>query len=157
MATVANRNYKRPFGGVIRFNPKVETKTTYGRWVTKQLHDHYETAKRVVESYIESYNNRDMQGMADAFNFPHVRLAKGNFVTIPDAQSLIASQHKVTAMLREEGWHHTALETLEVVQAAPEKVHVAIQCTRRKEDGSILHAFQTLWIVTRNASDHWGI
>jgi hypothetical protein len=125
--------------------------------MTKQLNDHYETAKRVVESYIEGFNNRDMQGMADAFNFPHVRLAKGNFVTIPDAQSLIASQQKVTAMLRDEGWHHTTLETLEVVQAGPDKVHAALQFTRRKEDDSILHAFETLWIVTRNASDHWGI
>ena len=119
-------------------------------------------AMAVVGNYIDGFNARDAEKMADAFNFPHVRLAKGNFITIDNATTLIASQQKVTHLLRDEGWTHTVIESMHAVQSNHEKVHLAIHFTRRAADEAVLHAFDTLWIVTcstdvSGANPHWGV
>ena len=60
-------------------------------------------ASAAVERYLEGFNKRDANILADGFNFPHVRLAKGKFVSIPDAQTFINTQARVTELLRAEG------------------------------------------------------
>ncbi len=115
-----------------------------------------QAAQEAVRAYIEAFNTRDANGMADAFNFPHVRLAKGQFTHIETREIFLARQDEVTRLLEEEGWDHTVLESVEVVHAGDEKVHLALEYTRRHADGVAYHRFQTLWIATMLAG-HWGI
>ncbi|NKC14845.1 MAG: hypothetical protein GKR94_22475 [Gammaproteobacteria bacterium] len=113
-------------------------------------------AQATVRAYIDGFNRRDAAAMASAFNFPHVRFAKGRVVTIPDSDAFVAAQARVTRMLLEEGWHHTVIEQMNVVQSGAEKVHVALEFTRRDKGGAVIHRFDTLWIATL-LDGKWGI
>ena len=114
------------------------------------------SAREAVARYLDGFNKRDAEIMADGFNFPHVRLAKGQFVTIPDADTFKEAQVKVTELLYAEGWHHTTMESCEIVQSGPDKVHVILRMVRRKADETPIHDFQSLWIVT-DLGGHWGV
>jgi hypothetical protein len=113
-------------------------------------------ASAAVERYLDGFNKRDANIMADGFNFPHVRLAKGQFVSIPDAQTFINTQAQVTELLRAEGWDHMTKESMSIVQSGPGKVHLAVHMVRRNSSGQPIHDFNSLWIVTEH-EDHWGV
>lgn len=113
-------------------------------------------AKAAVESYIEGFNARDSERMADAFHFPHIRLAKGRFTIVDSREQFIERQDAVSALLAEEGWSHTVLESIAAVHAGDDKVHLDIEYTRRSSDGVAYTRFETLWIATL-MNGRWGI
>ncbi|MEM7252397.1 MAG: hypothetical protein AAF493_13345 [Pseudomonadota bacterium] len=115
-----------------------------------------DAAQSAVRAYIDGFNARDAEQMANAFNFPHVRLAKGLFTHIESAAIFIERQDTVTELLRDEGWHHTRIESMTAVHSGPDKVHLAIEFTRRQADASVYSRFNTLWIVT-DQNNHWGV
>ena len=41
-----------------------------------------EAAKEAAWGFLNSFNNQDAMGVADSCNFPHVRLANGEFTRI---------------------------------------------------------------------------
>jgi hypothetical protein len=43
-----------------------------------------EAGKAAVRAYIKAFNQLDSSAMAEAFNFPHIRLASGQFTVIPE-------------------------------------------------------------------------
>lgn len=118
--------------------------------------DPRDAAEAVVHAYIEAFNVRDAEGMADAFNFPHVRLAKGSFTYIDTREVFVERQAVVTRLLTQEGWDHTVTESLSVVHAGEDKVHLRLEYTRRHADGTPYTRFDTLWIPTL-LNGHWGI
>ncbi|MGE3960937.1 MAG: hypothetical protein AB7F65_04575 [Dehalococcoidia bacterium] len=114
------------------------------------------TAVATIERWLGGFNARDAEVQVDAFNFPHVRFASGNFRTIEDGDAMRRQNEMVTRNLKEEGWSHTTLESAEPVQSGPGKVHVAVHYARRREDGSVYNEFDSLWVVTEQAG-HWGV
>ena len=115
-----------------------------------------EAAQAAVRAYIDAFNARDANGMADAFNFPHVRLAKGQFTHIETRGVFVGRQAEVTHLLAEEGWDHTVIESMSVIHASADKVHLNLEYTRRHADGTPYERFKTLWIGTL-LDGHWGI
>lgn len=112
--------------------------------------------KAAVRAYIDAFNKLDSSAMADAFHFPHIRLASGTFAIFESRDSFIRRFDGNTTALRAEGWHHTVIESLEVVHAVPDKVHLAIEYTRHRADDSVYSRFNSLWITTLQ-DGHWGI
>ncbi len=118
-----------------------------------------ESAKRgieAVEAFIDSFNAQDHERHADTLNYPHIRLADGKFTTIDSAETFIAGCRRNEPRLREEGWHHTVVASLEVLHAGTDKAHIAIRNDRCRADGTVYHSFDTFWIATRQ-DGHWGI
>ena len=115
-----------------------------------------EHGKAAVEAFVNAFNRVDLHGIADAFNFPHIRLNKGQFSIFQTREDFIQRSAGLKAGLQVEGWHHTTLESVEVIHAADEKVHMSIGFTRRLADDAVYSAFQTLWIATLQ-DGHWGI
>jgi len=113
-------------------------------------------AHAAVHAFVDAFNRSDQAAIADAFNFPHVRLAGGAFTSFADRADFLARRAPVNAALRDEGWHHTVLESIEVVHASRDKVHLSMRFTRHHVDGAVYADFPTLWIATRQ-SGHWGI
>lgn len=113
-------------------------------------------AERAVRAYMAAFNARDSNGMAATFHFPHVRLAKSRFVTIESREDYVSAQPRITQMLSDEGWDHTIVESLAVIQAGADKVHIAMNITRRDATGSVIHHFDTMWIVTLREGA-WGV
>ncbi len=112
--------------------------------------------KEAVRAYIDAFNRLDTAAMADVFNFPHIRLAGGQFTILSTRKDFIRRFEANEPALQAEGWHHTVIESLEVVHAIPDKVHLAIDYTRRRADDSVYCRFSSLWIVTLQ-DGHWGI
>ena len=109
-----------------------------------------------VKRYIAAFNERDAPKMCAAFNFPHIRLAKGEFTIIEQGNDFVERQALVTRLLVEEGWHHTVIESWTVVHEGPDKVHLDIEYTRRDAADQPYERFKTLWIATHQGGK-WGI
>jgi hypothetical protein len=119
-------------------------------------HDSSAGAVAAVRNYIAAFNTRDAHGMADAFNFPHVRLAKGVFTHIESRELFVSRQAHVSELLLEEGWARTVAQSIDVVHVGADKVHLDIEYTRHHADGAVYSRFRTLWIATL-VDGHWGV
>lgn len=114
------------------------------------------SATACIQDFIRAFNALDHEALAATLNFPHVRLANGKFTEVKDAASYIDISRKGEPHLIDQGWHHTDVQSIEVVQDGDEKVHIAMRILRCKEDGTPYLTFDTLWIVTL-LDGHWGI
>jgi hypothetical protein len=112
--------------------------------------------KEAVRGYIDAFNKLDSSAMADAFNVPHIRLASGKFAVFESRDDFVRRFDANKMALQAEGWHYTVIESLEAVHAVPDKVHLAIEYTRRRADDSVYSRFNSLWIATLQ-DRHWGI
>ena len=112
--------------------------------------------KEVVRAYMDAYNKQDSEAMADALNFPHIRFVGGRFVVFESQEDFVRRQDTATSALEAEGWHHSVIESLEVIHASPDKVHLATEFTQRRADDSVYGRFNSLWIATLQ-DGHWGI
>ena len=120
------------------------------------MSDSAEAAIACIERFIEAFNALDHEALAGTLNFPHMRLANGKFAQIEDSAAYIELSRKGEPHLLDQGWHHTEVESIEVVQDGEDKVHVAMRILRCVEDGTPYLTFDTLWIATL-VNDHWGI
>ena len=112
-------------------------------------------ALAAVDRYVAGLNARDTNAIRDAFNFPHLRIgAKGNLSRYekPEDYDFGHFFRAVTS----DGWHHTRWDKTEVVFATEGKVHVAVDFTRYREDGSVIGHYFSLYVVTCQ-DGHWGI
>lgn len=109
-----------------------------------------------AERFIEAFNAQRHEALADALNYPHVRLANGTFTTIADREAFLERSRGGAARLVEEGWHHSVVETIEAVHVGTDKVHLVMTVARCHADGTIYNRFDTLWIATCMAG-RWGI
>jgi hypothetical protein len=113
-------------------------------------------ARAAVHAFLEAFNRTDVPAMTAAMNFPHVRLAGGTFTTSNDPAHFLEQRRMLKAVLAGEGWDHTVLESIEVVHAGRQKVHMSLLFTRRRADGTVYNRFHTLWIATE-LDGHWGV
>ncbi|MDP6377067.1 MAG: hypothetical protein QF921_08990 [Pseudomonadales bacterium] len=115
-----------------------------------------EQASAAVQAFIDAFNAQDHVALASSLNYPHVRLARGRFVTIESAGEFAERSRSIEPRLAEEGWHHTVVRALKVLHAGADKVHIALGIDRCREDGEVYNQFDTLWIATL-MDGHWGI
>lgn len=113
-------------------------------------------AKAAAYAFIDAFNHQDHEALADTLNYPHIRLANGRFVRVETRTDFAELSRSNEPKLRAEGWHHTTVESCEVVHEGKDKVHLAIRNHRCREDNSIYNTFDTLWIATL-VDGHWGI
>lgn len=85
-----------------------------------------EIAKDVARAFVDAFNHRDAQTLADTINFPHVRLANGRFLRLETREDFLAREARVGLALAAEGWSHTVMESIDVGHEGPGKVHLAI-------------------------------
>ena len=114
-----------------------------------------EAALAVVDRYLAGLNARDTGMIRSAFNFPHLRIgAKGNLARFEKPEDYDFG-HFYAATSR-DGWHHSRWDRTEAVFATEGKVHVAVDFTRYREDGSAIGHYFSLYVVTCQ-DGHWGI
>jgi hypothetical protein len=109
-----------------------------------------------VHAFLETFNAQDHERHAQTLNYPHIRLANGKFARLESAEEFAERSRNAEPRLKEEGWHHTVLTSLEVLHAGEDKVHLSLRNDRCREDGTVYHSFDTLWIATL-VDGHWGI
>ena len=98
-------------------------------------------------------NRRDEAGLNDTLNFPHVRLASGK-VTTWDTPGT----YRIADFLGRagDGWNESRWDERTVIHAGSDKVHLAVKFSRWRADGSLIGAYQSIYIVTL-VGGKWGV
>ena len=102
-------------------------------------------ALAVLERHIAALNARDATALAATLHFPHYRLS-GAGMRIWDGPD------RYLADFRERAggdWHRSAWDFRNVIAASPGKVHLDVQFTRYRADGSAIESYRSIWVVTR--------
>jgi len=110
-------------------------------------------ALAALDRFMAALNRRDETALNAALNFPHVRLAS-NGVRIWESPGT----YRIVDFLGRagDGWHESRWDERLVVHASADKVHLDVQFSRWRADGSLIGRYQTIYIVTRQ-NGHWGI
>ncbi len=106
-----------------------------------------EGARAAMDGFMAAFNARDSEAIRTRwFHFPHVRFHSGTVTMMQrpeDYHNLVWNGDGQSA-----GWERSAWDTVEVIDAGPEKVHFRVQFTRYREDGSAIGSYRSLYIVT---------
>ena len=114
-----------------------------------------ENAVETAISFMNSFNNKDNKGCSNACNFPHARVGNnGKLVIIEEPP--IQNESFYDWFINVYGWNHSCWDYRQVIQSDQNKVHLQIQFSRYRADGSRIGVFPSLWIIT-NQEGHWGI
>ena len=108
-----------------------------------------------LEAYMAALNAGDDQALFDTMHVPHVRIS-GEGVAIYNTREDLEKNYLEGFSARAgDSWHHTVLDSTQVIHSSENKVHLFIQFTRYDKDGGPLVTHQSLWIMTR-LNGRWG-
>lgn len=111
-------------------------------------------AVRCVEAFTDSFNARDLEGMDTHLHFPHIILSGKQLVIWSEPGNLPVSFFH--DLHRDTGWAETRYQCKSPVLVSPRKVHLVVEYTRHRADGSVASSHRNLWIVTFDGG-RWGI
>ena len=116
--------------------------------------DSINEAMQVLDSFMYSFNTRDMNSWSETLNYPHVRIAGGK-VTVWDTKEEYSATN-VFNRLTATGWDHSAWVSKDVVLVSKNKVHISTVFQRYDKDNNPMKKYQSLYVVT-NDEGHWGV
>ena len=117
--------------------------------------DSIAAARAVMDEFIAAFNARDEARWADTLAFPHVRIASGDVVVLEDKDAFVAAMD-MDEFARVNNWGHSEWDSIDVIQAGPDKVHFKVVFSRFRPDGERYVTFNSLYVVQR-VGDGWGI
>ncbi len=120
------------------------------RWASSEAE-----AVQAIEAFMAALNAGDSQALFDTMHLPHVRISGDGVAIYATREDLEKNYLKEFAARAGDSWHHTVLDSTQVIHSSENKVHVFIQFTRYDEDSGLLATHQSLWIMTR-LNGHWG-
>ena len=102
-------------------------------------------AKAVMAAHIAGLNARDNNAIAHSLHFPHYRLASGRMQVWETKESYLDDFYARAG----DGWSRSQWDSLDVMAAAEDKVHLDVRFTRFNEEGAAMGHFRSLWVITR--------
>lgn len=85
--------------------------------------------------------------------FPHVRIASGTIVVIPDAGSMPVSYWKARMP---SDWDHSEWVSRKIIQASAKKVHIAVVFRRFRKNNTVI-ADEASFYILEKVNGKWGI
>jgi hypothetical protein len=114
-------------------------------------------ALATTDAFLATFNAGDARGHAATLAYPHIRLASGAVRTWPTIdQATVAMEHAFPALRAATGWDHSAWDHRRVIHAHPGKVHLDVQFTRYRTDGSVIGTYPAVYVVVAT-DDGWRI
>jgi hypothetical protein len=114
-------------------------------------------AMAVTDAFLATFNACDARAHAATLAYPHVRLASGRLRLWQDAAEAAPAMEQGMAALRERArWHHSEWDHRRVIHAGPDKVHLDVQFTRYRQDGSVIGVYPAVYVIVREG-DRWLI
>ena len=103
-----------------------------------------EYAQGVLRAHFLALNAGDETALVDTLHFPHYRLAGGRLQTwlVPDRYF-----ENFRGRIPKD-WHHSVIDSQDVIAASADKVHLDVTFTRYRRDGSPIGSYRSLWVVT---------
>jgi hypothetical protein len=107
-----------------------------------------------IDSFTDAFNARNLAGMDACLHFPHIILSGERLVIWEVGCQLPASFFD--DLERDTGWNRTVYLDRHAVLVSPRKVHLFVEYSRNRADGSVITLHKNLWVVTYDG-DRWGI
>ena len=107
---------------------------------------------KVLDDYMNTFNSKDAKAWQTTYQFPHYRLASGKMSVLESA----TLDSTVFIKLQQSGWDHSKWDHRNIIQASDSKVHVDTRFSRYRADGSLIGAYESLYIVTKE-NGKWGV
>lgn len=105
-------------------------------------------AMAVTEAFLASFNAGDARAHAATLAYPHVRLASGQVRIWPSLEEGVAAMEQAIPALRDRaGWDHSEWDHRRVIHAADTKVHLDVQFTRYRADGSVIGVYPAVYVI----------
>ena len=104
-------------------------------------------AMGVTDQFLATFNDGDAPGHAATLAYPHIRLASGGVLLWETAGDAVARMELAMPALREQGWHHSNWDHRNVIHSSDDKVHLDVQFTRYRADGSVIGVFPAVYVV----------
>ena len=118
---------------------------------------------RVLDRYLGALNRLDLEGHMATYHFPHYRHASGKITIWQRAEEMnpvlslpAADRRAALQEVLEPDWDRTEWKRREIVQGDASKVHVVTRFERLREDGSLIKAFDSLYVMTFEGG-RWAI
>ena len=105
-----------------------------------------------LDNFLTAMNAGDADAFDDCFNFPSVRLASNTLIVFERGRdkSWVGRRGAFAE------WARSDWDKREIIHAGADKVHINTRFVRYRADGSVLGAFDSIYIVTLQ-DGHWGI
>jgi len=100
-----------------------------------------------TDVFLDTFNLGDARGHAETLAYPHVRLASGRVRVWPTLAEGVAAMEQAIPALRDAGWDHSEWDHRDVIHAAEGKVHLDVQFTRYRGDGSVIGVYPAVYVV----------
>ena len=101
-------------------------------------------AMNVLDRHLLALNSGDAVALAQTLHFPHYRLA-GRRMQIWERPETYLQDFYARAG---DEWHHSGWDFRNPISARLDKVHLDVQFSRYRADGSILGRYRSLWVVS---------
>jgi hypothetical protein len=109
--------------------------------------DSVNAAIAVTDAFLDRFNACDASGHAATLAYPHVRLASGRVRIWESAEEAIAGLERAFPVLKEQGWDNSGWDHRRVIHTGERKVHLDVQFTRYRADGSVIGVYPTVYVV----------
>jgi hypothetical protein len=106
-----------------------------------------ESAIATTDQFLETFNAGDAAGHAATLAYPHIRLASGRIRIWETIEEAIPAMERGIAALRASGWDHSVWDHRRLIHAGDEKVHLDVQFTRYRSDGSVIGVFPAVYVI----------
>ncbi|HEX2850230.1 MAG TPA: hypothetical protein VHN98_06745 [Acidimicrobiales bacterium] len=118
-----------------------------------------DAALAVTDAFLSTFNAGDAGGHADTLAYPHVRLASATVRIWSSREEAVDNMARAIPLLRERaGWHHSEWDHRRPIHATAAKVHLDVQFTRYRADGSVIGVYPAVYVIVRDAEEgRWGI
>jgi hypothetical protein len=111
----------------------------------------------VTDAFLATFNAGDARGHAGTLSYPHVRLASGTVRIWGDIEEATEAMRLAIPALRQQvGWDHSVWDHRRVIHLGPGKVHLDVQFTRYRADGSTIGIYPAVYVVVADAGK-WRI
>jgi hypothetical protein len=102
-------------------------------------------AMEVLDRHIAALNSGDAAALTQTLHFPHYRLAGGRMQVWQRPDSYLQDFYARAG----NEWHHSAWDFRNPIGSSPDKVHLDVQFSRYRADGSLLSRYRSIWVVAR--------
>jgi hypothetical protein len=103
-----------------------------------------DAARAVMAAHLVALNAQDADALAATMHFPHYRLSGGVMRIWETPDAYLADFHKRAS----DEWHHTRWDSIDVLMASVDKVHLDVRFTRFRVDDSVLARHRSLWVIS---------
>jgi hypothetical protein len=113
----------------------------------------------VTDAFLATFNASDAAGHAATLAYPHVRLASGTVRLWDTQEEATEVMARNMVLLRERvGWDHSRWDHRNVIHVGEDKVHLDVQFTRYRGDGSVIGVYPAVYVIVRTEADgEWRI